>query len=204
MTRNKAGGRAYVLAPKHALAQYAATGCFNSTMYTSAQDQLDAAAELARSLDARYVAQLAIWSREHAVMKDMPALLLAILSLRDPKVFESIFFRIIDSTRMMSSFVRIMRSGVAGRMSLGTRPRRLIRQWLERLSDDQLFCASVGTDPSMADIIRLAHPRAATSSRSALYAYLLGREHDPRALPQLVRDFQAFETSVRLSKGTFE
>ena len=30
--RNEAGGRAYALAPKHALAQLAATGCFNGTL----------------------------------------------------------------------------------------------------------------------------------------------------------------------------
>ena len=30
---NEAGGSAYALPPKHALAQYAATGCLNSTFY---------------------------------------------------------------------------------------------------------------------------------------------------------------------------
>src|SRR5258708_21919468 len=37
---NEAGGVAYALAPKQALAQYAATGCLNSTYYASADDQL--------------------------------------------------------------------------------------------------------------------------------------------------------------------
>ncbi len=37
---NEAGGVAYALAPKQALAQYAATGCLNSTFYASADDQL--------------------------------------------------------------------------------------------------------------------------------------------------------------------
>ncbi len=32
-TRNEAGGLAYRLAPKHALAQLAATGCFNGVYY---------------------------------------------------------------------------------------------------------------------------------------------------------------------------
>ena len=40
-TVNEAGGRAYKLAPKHALAQIAATGCFNGVYYTSAQSQLN-------------------------------------------------------------------------------------------------------------------------------------------------------------------
>ena len=32
---------AYAFSPKHALAQYAATGCTNSTFYASAEDQLE-------------------------------------------------------------------------------------------------------------------------------------------------------------------
>ena len=39
--RNEAGGRAYALSPKHALAQLAATGCFNGTFYAEAEDQLE-------------------------------------------------------------------------------------------------------------------------------------------------------------------
>src|SRR5215813_8693169 len=39
---NEAGGRAYRLPPKHALAQLAATGCFNGTFYAAADAQLDA------------------------------------------------------------------------------------------------------------------------------------------------------------------
>ncbi len=34
--RNEAGGPAYQLPPKHALAQLAATGCFNGTFYAQA------------------------------------------------------------------------------------------------------------------------------------------------------------------------
>jgi hypothetical protein len=40
-TVNEAGGRAYKFTPKHALAQMAATGCFNGVFYASAQSQLD-------------------------------------------------------------------------------------------------------------------------------------------------------------------
>lgn len=39
---NEAGGPAYALSPKHALAQYAATGCLNGTYYASAETQLEA------------------------------------------------------------------------------------------------------------------------------------------------------------------
>jgi hypothetical protein len=39
--RNEAGGPAYSLAPKQALAQLAATGTFGNTFYTTAETQLD-------------------------------------------------------------------------------------------------------------------------------------------------------------------
>ena len=39
--RNAAGGPAYLMEPKHALAQLAATGCFNGTFYAKAESQLD-------------------------------------------------------------------------------------------------------------------------------------------------------------------
>ena len=37
---NEAGGPAYRLPPKHALAQFAATGCFGGVYYASAESQL--------------------------------------------------------------------------------------------------------------------------------------------------------------------
>ena len=38
---NEAGGRAYKLEPKHALAQVAATGTFGNAFYSTAETQLD-------------------------------------------------------------------------------------------------------------------------------------------------------------------
>ena len=66
-TRNEAGGPAYRLPPKHALAQLAATGCFSGVFYASAEDQL---AELRRLIDQVdddvFLAKLAVYSRQRA------------------------------------------------------------------------------------------------------------------------------------------
>lgn len=43
---NEAGGVAYALEPRHALACYAATGCLSTTFYASAEMQLDAILDL--------------------------------------------------------------------------------------------------------------------------------------------------------------
>ena len=55
--------------------------------------------------------------------------------------------------------------------------------------------ASVGNDPSLADVIRMVHPRPATASRAALYGYLIGQPHNADELPELVKQYKAFKTS---------
>src|SRR3954471_4613314 len=69
---NEAGGLAYKLSPKQALAQYAATGCFNHTFYADATEQLENVLALANEMDADFVAKAAIYTREKGFMKDMP------------------------------------------------------------------------------------------------------------------------------------
>src|ERR1700679_1057920 len=51
-TVNEAGGPAYAFSRKHALAQYAATGCLNTTFYATAEDQLQKVLSLANQVDA--------------------------------------------------------------------------------------------------------------------------------------------------------
>src|SRR5262249_38619299 len=135
----------------------------------------------------------AVYAREVGFMKDAPALLCAVLAVRDGDLLSKVFARVIDSPRVLRSFVQILRSGAAGRKSFGTRPRRLVRNWLEERSDDALFDASVGTTPSIADIVRMVHPKPRTESRRALYGYLLGRPHDLSVLSDRVRAFEAFK-----------
>ena len=52
-TVNEAGGRAYALTPKQALAQYAATGCLNGTFYASATEQLDQVLTFCSNVDGK-------------------------------------------------------------------------------------------------------------------------------------------------------
>ena len=70
-------------APRHQLAQLAATGCLRQTFYAQAQDQLDRVMTLAAEVDPAFVARTAVYARESGHMKDMPALLAAILAVRD-------------------------------------------------------------------------------------------------------------------------
>jgi 60 kDa SS-A/Ro ribonucleoprotein len=139
-TANSENAPAYALAPKQALAQYAATGCFGRTFYATADETR--VLELCDVVDAEFVARVAIYSRTQSFMKDMPALLCAWLSARDARLHEAIFARVIDNTRMLRTYVQILRSGVVGRKSLGSAPKRLVREWLASRNEDALFSSS--------------------------------------------------------------
>lgn len=190
---NEAGGRAYAMTPKQALAQYAATGCLSATFYASATEQLESVLRLAAQVESEFLAKLAIEARERGRMKDMPALLLAILTTRNLPLAEAIFPRVIDNGKMLRNFVQVLRSGAVGRKSLGTAPKRMVRRWLEARSDDALFRDSVGNSPSLTDVLKMVHPKPATKEREALYGYLIGRPHDAERLPKLVRHYEAFK-----------
>ena len=194
-TVNEAGGLAYSLSPKAALAQYAATGCLNATFYASADEQLQTILNLCAhpEVEPEFIARAALFARTQAHMKDTPALLCAVLSRVGPGLLAEVFDRVIDDGRMLRNFVQIMRSGVVGRKSLGTLPKRLVQAWFDRSSDERVFRASVGNDPSLADVIRMVHPKPATASRAALYGYLIGQPHNAADLPEPVKQYEAFK-----------
>jgi len=123
-----------------------------------------------------------------------------VLSVRSPGLLAEIFDRVIDSPKMLRNFVQIMRSGVVGRKSLGTLPKRLILQWLENHTDEQLFSGSVGNDPSLADVIKMVHPKPKDASREALYAYLIGRTFKAESLPEIVKQYEAFKRNTNPGK----
>lgn len=193
---NESGGTAYNFNDQHKLAQYAATGCLNSTYYASAAQQLETVLTMCDANEPEFIAQVALFARTKGYMKDMPALLCAVLSVRSPGLLAEIFDRVIDSPKMLRNFVQIMRSGATGRKSLGSLPKRLILQWLESRTDEQLFYASVGQDPSLADIIRMVHPKPRSASREALYAYFIGRDFNEEALPEIVKQYEAFKRNT--------
>jgi 60 kDa SS-A/Ro ribonucleoprotein len=191
-TVNAAGAPAYATSAEHALAQYAATGCLTQTYYASAELQLDTVLSLAAACSPRFVAQVALWSRGKGHMKDLPALLMAYLTVADPALAERVFHRVIDDLKLLRNFVQVVRSGVVARRSLASLPKRLVQAALARRSVDELFRGSVGQDPSLGDVIKLAHPRPDTRERAALYGYLTGRPYDVAALPELVQAYEAW------------
>src|SRR5258705_6547523 len=192
---NEERAPAYALSPKHQLAQYAATGCLNTTFYAGADEQLAKVLELCADIDAEFIAKTAVFCSERAFMKDMPALLCAVLSVKDRELLNVVFPRVIDNAKMLRNFVQIIRSGAVGRKSLGTAPKRLVREWLDARDPEALFKANVGQDPSLTDIVKMVHPKPHDASREALFGYFIGREHAVDQLPEVVRTFEAFKNA---------
>lgn len=171
--RNEAGGLAYRLPPRQALAQLAATGCFNGVYYSDAEEQLAVLLALVEQVDDNaFLAKLALYSRERAFLKDMPAALLVLLSKRDPELFGRIFARLVDNGRVLRTVFQMIRSGRLGRKSLSYALQRAFQRWLNGASVGQLLSASIGNDPSLRDVLRLARPTPNDNARRALFGWL--------------------------------
>tara|TARA_R100001244_G_scaffold53662_2_gene46581 strand:- start:3273 stop:3875 length:603 start_codon:yes stop_codon:yes gene_type:complete len=114
---------------------------------------------------------------------------LSVLVALDVDLFKKCFLECVgDSAETLVSFVLTLRSGVTGRKSLGSAPKRLVKQWLENLSDEDLFVAATGSVPGLVDVIRLVHPKPQTPQREALFAYLIGSNRcDFNKLPVCVK-----------------
>jgi len=191
--RNAHGAPAYAYSDAHALAQVAVTGTFGGMFYQSPQEELEYVLDVAEAVDPRYLAQAAIYARQKGYMKDMPAVLLAVLARRDPVLFRAIFGRVVDNGKMLRTFVQVVRSGQTGRKSLGSAPKAMVQNWLNTASDWALLNANIGNDPSLADVIKMVHPKPASAEREALFAWIVGRPCDLARLPQAVQDWLTFK-----------
>ncbi|MCY3010933.1 MAG: TROVE domain-containing protein [Planctomycetota bacterium] len=182
---NEAGGRAYKLEPKHALAQVAATGTFGIAFYSKAETQLDEVLKLIDEVDDnQYLAKLALYAREKAFMKDMPAALLVALSVRDTELMHRVFDRVVDNGRVLRTVFQMIRSGQFknkaghGRVGLSSSVQRAFQRWLNTASVGKLMSASIGNDPSLRDILRMARPTPKDNARRAMFGWLTDKSID--------------------------
>jgi 60 kDa SS-A/Ro ribonucleoprotein len=205
---NEAGGLAYKLEPKHALAQVAATGTFGNAFYSTAETQLDEVLKLIDEVDDnQYLAKLALYAREKAFMKDMPAALLVALSVRDTELMHRVFDRVVDNGRVLRTVFQMIRSGQfknkagKGRVGLSSSVQRAFQRWLNTASVGKLLSASIGNDPSLRDILRMARPTPKDNARRAMFGWLTDKSIDKWApateadLPVEVQSLIAYRNS---------
>ncbi|MTH99318.1 TROVE domain-containing protein [Roseibium sp. RKSG952] len=190
--KNAHGAPAYAYSDAHALAQVAVTGTFGGMFYQMPQEELEYVLDVAEAVEPRFLAQAAIYARQSGYMKDMPAVLLAILARRDPVLFRTAFGRVVDNGKMLRTFVQVIRSGQTGRKSLGSAPKAMVQNWLNAAPDRALLNANIGNDPSLADVIKMVHPKPSSAEREALFAWIVGRPCNLARLPQALQDWIAF------------
>ncbi len=133
--------------------------------------------------DNQYLAKLALYAREKAFMKDMPAALLVALSVRDTELMHRVFDRVVDNGRVLRTVFQMIRSG---RFKSNTARTRLVLVALVV----ELCAASVPAlvehgfgrkatervdrnDPSLRDILRMARPTPKDNARRAMFGWLL-------------------------------
>lgn len=187
-TRNASGGRAYSVTKEHELAQYVCTA------FLSNAAEADKIIELSKQCNPEFVARLAVYARQQGKMKDTPALLLATLAAQGELFWLGMSFNlVIDNVKMLRNFVQIIQSGKTGRKSMGSAVRNMVRGWLASKTDEQLFRQSVGTSPSLADVVKMVHPRPKNKERETFFGWLLGKKYNKRYLNPLIKEYEAFK-----------
>jgi 60 kDa SS-A/Ro ribonucleoprotein len=205
--RNEEFAPAYRLPAKHALAQIAATGCFGGAFYSNAAEQLETLRALVALVDDnRFLAKLAVYARERALMKDMPAALLVLLSKRDPALMHRVFDRVVDNGRVLRTVLQMVRSGQFERKSLSASLQRAFQRWLNTASVEKLLSASIGNDPSLRDVLRLARPTPRDNARRALFGWLTNKPAEKWSpateadLPREVRALAAYRAATTVDE----
>jgi 60 kDa SS-A/Ro ribonucleoprotein len=198
---NAVGAAAYTLSAKHALAQLAVTGCFNSCFYVSTEDQIDRLLELVNEVDDTFLAKLAVYSRQRAYMKDMPVALLLCLANRKPTLFQQIFSQVVTNGRTLRTFVQLVRSGRFGRNSLSGTVKRAVEKWLQA-APDRVLLEATGNEPSIRDVLRLARPTPTSASQRALFGWLAEAPVEkwyPSSWEQLPLEAQVLESFANMT-----
>jgi 60 kDa SS-A/Ro ribonucleoprotein len=125
------------------------------------------------------------------------ALLLA-LSKRDPALFRKVFDRVVDNGRTLRTLEQFVRSGQFGRKGLSYSLQQAVQRWLNGASVEKLLSASIGNDPSLRDVLRLARPTPADNTQRALFGWLTDKPAEKWApateadLPEEVMALAAF------------
>jgi 60 kDa SS-A/Ro ribonucleoprotein len=116
---------------------------------------------------------------------DQRGLLLAVLTVRDIESLADTFLEIDAAT--LACYVKHIRSGVVGRRSFGTRPKKLIQEWLNARTPNELL-EGTGRVPTMGDIIKCTHPCPKDGTHARVFAYLTGHADQPPPILTVVAE----------------
>ena len=118
---------------------------------------------------------------------------------RATHVCTSWFRQVIDNAKMLSTYVQILRSGVTGRKSLGTAPKRLVRSGWPTRDEESSFAAAWCQIRRWPTSSRWSTPSRPTSRREAFYGYMLGRHSMRPPCRRFVVDFERFKAGAEMT-----
>jgi 60 kDa SS-A/Ro ribonucleoprotein len=176
------------------LARLAVIGTFNGTYYVSGQQMMDNFNELLPKVSPEFVAKLAVYARQSGFMKDTPAFLLNYLStLEDKTLVSKTFDKVVDNVRMLRGFSKIRMSGAVNKNKMASgQVKRLLKNFFDHMSAEQIFKNSVGNDPSMKQLIHWAHIKPNTPEKQELFKYFFDKPYDVEKLPKNLQEYLEF------------
>jgi hypothetical protein len=92
---------------------------------------------------------------------------------------------------VLRTVFQIIRSGQFGRTCLSASLQRPFQRWLNKASAGMLLSASIGQQPSLRDVLRLARPTPKDHMRRALFGWLTDKEGPQKALRRRRRGKEA-------------
>lgn len=186
IARNKAGAIMDTMTPEELLAKIATMCIVTSKTRSTATvgDLINAAVRCSPE----YVAQVAIYARTTAQMKDTPVILLAhLLARKEPELFSEVAPHVLTDLGTIKKFVGVVRGGQLGIKSLGSAAKNYIRNFMMEMDPQFLFAQDYGT-PSVKDLVALTHPRPA-GSHIPYFAWTMGKTKE---YPEFLREYQQF------------
>jgi 60 kDa SS-A/Ro ribonucleoprotein len=118
-----------------------------------------------------------------------------------------VFDRVVDNGRVLRTVFQMIRSGRfknkagKGRVGLSSSVQRAFQRWLNTASVGKLLSASIGNDPSLRDILRMARPTPKDNARRAMFGWLTDKSIEKWApateadLPVEVQSLIAYRNS---------
>ena len=198
--------RPTLLSRSHALAQYAATGCLERHVLRDApRAARDRAARCATACRAPSSSRkTAVYCRERGYMKDMPALLCALLRVHATPALLRARLRPRDRQRQDAAQLRADRplGRQVGRKSLGSAPKRLVQRWFGQRTDEKIFRRRSVRRRRWRTSSRWSTRVPATASRARSTRYLIGRPYDARRCRRSCSAFEAYKRGAAASCRT--
>lgn len=181
------------------------TGTLGDTFYVSSKELAEEAVGViteAREVCPHFLARALVWAREEGMMKTLPVLGLVILSAggRNRDLFEQAFLRVVKTPDDLRFFTATALSGkIHGRKGLGGMTVEPVRKFLTGMSEYHAvkYGSANSTEVTLADIIRLAHPKPASPEVAERLGWLIRGNKAMGVNPALNPQIRAFESLKR-------